>query len=48
MRCFIFVLVILMTQVISAQTEQGSVVFEGNTGVSFGSLKAKGLQNIFD
>jgi hypothetical protein len=48
MRYFIFVLVLLMTQAISAQTEQGSVVFEGNTSVSFGSLKVNGLQNIFD
>ena len=48
MRCFIVALILLMTQVISAQTEQGAVVFEGNTIISFGSLKANGLQNFFD
>ena len=47
MRCFIFVVLILMTQVISAQTERGAVVFEENTSISFGSLKVSALQDVF-
>ena len=47
MKAFIFVLAFLITQLISAQTEQGAVVFEGNTSISFGSLKVNAFQDVF-
>tara|TARA_B100000965_G_scaffold257470_1_gene216932 strand:- start:496 stop:1188 length:693 start_codon:yes stop_codon:yes gene_type:complete len=47
MRSFIFVLAFLITKLISAQTEKGAVVLEGNTSISFGSLKVNSLHNIF-
>ncbi|MBF25937.1 MAG: hypothetical protein CMP49_05430 [Flavobacteriales bacterium] len=47
MRCLFFVITILITQLISAQSEQGAVVFEGNTNVSIGSLQLTELKNTF-
>jgi len=47
MKAFVFVLAFLMTKLISAQTEQGAVVLEGNTSISFGSLKVNSLHSIF-
>ena len=47
MRVFVFVLAFSITKLISAQTEQGAIVFEGNTSINFGSLKVNSLHNIF-
>ena len=48
MRCLVLLLLFFIMQIISAQTEKGTIIFEANTSISFGNLKPNGLPSILE